>query len=236
MASPWLDFWNGSHRIYVNSRHAQVHYARIAADLIALIPSPAATVVDWGCGEACAALTIAAQARRLILCDAAPATRERLIARLDSASTPEAAKIAVVAPDELRSDYRAQVDLFVVNSVLQYLSEPELQQLLADARDLLSPGGSLVIADVIPTHDDLLGDIRNLLGTAWANGFFMAALVGLAATFFSPYRTLRNTVGLARHDEAEFLERLRAAGFKAERLQQNMGFDVRRMAFRATVA
>ena len=37
MAS-WLDFWNGSHRIYVNARHAQVHYAKIAADFIALIP------------------------------------------------------------------------------------------------------------------------------------------------------------------------------------------------------
>ena len=84
-------------------------------------------------------------------------------------------------------------------------------------------------------HDDLIGDVRNLLATAWAKGFFIAALCGLAATFFSRYRTLRNTVGLARYDEAEFLSGLRAAGFTPARLQPNMGFDQRRMAFRATL-
>ena len=60
MASSWLDFWNGTHRIYVNARHAQVHYAKIAADFIALIASTDAIVVDWGCGEASQALTVAA--------------------------------------------------------------------------------------------------------------------------------------------------------------------------------
>jgi hypothetical protein len=86
---------------------------------------------------------------------------------------------------------------------------------------------------VIPTHDDLIGDIRNLLATAAANRFLLAALAGLVATFFSPYRHLRNTIGLARHDEAAFLARLRAAGFEAERLTPNFGFDQRRMAFSA---
>jgi SAM-dependent methyltransferase len=236
MASSWLDFWNGSHRIYVNDRHAAVHYARIAADFIALIPGPQATVVDWGCGEASNGLQVAAHARRLVLCDAAAATRDRLIARFAGSTEPEAPGITIVSPEVLRATYRGEIDLFVVNSVLQYLSDAELTQLLADARDLLAPGGALVIADVIPTHDDLVGDIRNLLATAWAHGFFLAALAGLVATFFSPYRRLRNTVGLARHDEAEFLARLQNAGFKAERMQPNMGFDQRRMAFRATKA
>jgi ubiquinone/menaquinone biosynthesis C-methylase UbiE len=233
MASSWLDFWNGSHRIYVNARHAQIHYAKIAADFIALIPSPDATVVDWGCGEASEALTVAAHCRRLVLCDAASATRGRLIDRFAASTSPDAGRIVVCSPEDLRTHYVGQIDLFVVNSVLQYLSPAELDQLLADARMLLAPGGSFVVADVIPTHDDLVGDVRNLLATAWANGFFLAALRGLAATFFSRYRTLRNTVGLTRYDEAEFLARLRAAGFKAERLYPNMGFDTRRMAFRA---
>jgi SAM-dependent methyltransferase len=233
MAASWLDFWNGSHRIYVNARHAKVHYAKIAADFIALIPNRQATVVDWGCGEASNAFEIAAHAGRLILCDAASATRDRLTARILASSDVRATRINVVSPNDLRPQYRGEVDLFVVNSVLQYLSEPELTQLLDDARALLAPDGTLVIADVIPTQDDLIGDIRNLLATAWRYGFFLAALAGLVATFFSPYRRLRNTVGLARHNEADFLARLERAGFKAERMQPNMGFDQRRMAFRA---
>ncbi len=235
MASSWLDFWNGSHRIYVNARHAQVHYAKIAADFIALIPSADAIVVHWGCGEALQALTVAAHCRCLVLCDAASAIRGRLTERFAASTEPDAAKIAVCSPEDLRTRYVGGIDLFVVNSVLQYLSLAELDQLLADVRALLAPGGSLVVADVIPRHDDLVSDVRNLLATAWAKGFFIAALFGLAATFFSRYRTLRNTVGLARHDEAEFLSGLRAAGFTAARLQPNMGFDQRRMAFRATL-
>jgi SAM-dependent methyltransferase len=233
MASSWLDFWNGSHRIYVNDRHATVHYTKIAADFIALIPHPDATVVDWGCGEASNAIDIAAHAGRLILCDAAVSTRERLIARLGATQTPDAKCITVVSPETLRTDYHGAIDLFVVNSVLQYLSDIELTQFLVDARACLAPSGVLVIADVIPTHDDLIGDIRNLLGTALQHGFLLAALAGLVATFFSPYRRLRNTVGLARHDEEAFLTRLQNAGFVAERMRPNMGFDQRRMAFRA---
>lgn len=229
MATSWLDFWNGQHRIYVNDRHAEVHYRKIAADFIALIPAPSATVVDWGCGDAFNAEEIVAHAGRLVLCDAASSTRERLKNCFAARTT----KIAVVSPSELTEFYAGAVDLFVVNSVLQYLDEAELDRLFADARRTLAPGGRLVIADVIPTHDDLVGDIRNLLTTGWQHGFFFAAVFGLAATFFSPYRRLRSTVGLSRHDANAFLARLEAAGFSAERLSPNMGFDARRMAFSA---
>lgn len=229
MTSSWLDFWNGQHRIYVNDRHANVHYRKIAADFIALIPFANATVVDWGCGDAYNAEDILAHAGRLVLCDAASATRDRLKARFGARTS----RIDILAPADLSIRYAGQVDLFVVNSVLQYLDDAELDALLADARACLTPTGSLVIADVIPIHDDLLGDIGNLLSTGWKNGFFLAALFGLVATFFSPYRRLRSTVGLHRYDAVTFLKRLSDAGFHVERLHPNMGFDQRRMAFRA---
>ncbi|MDR3373941.1 MAG: class I SAM-dependent methyltransferase [Ancalomicrobiaceae bacterium] len=230
MAATWLDFWNGSHRIYVNARHAEVHYAKLAADFISLIPAPSAVVVDWGCGDAYNAEEIVAHAARLVLCDAAPATLLRLRDRFGTRQR----RIDVVAPEALRARYQGNVDLFVVNSVLQYLSDAELDQLIADARAALAPGGTLIIADVIPLRDDVLGDVRNLLRIGMRNGFFLAALIGLVATFFSPYRRLRTTVGLKRYDEAAFLARLRAAGFDARRMRPNLGFDQRRMAFTAT--
>lgn len=227
-ANSWLDFWNGQHRIYVSERHRAVHYERIAADIRRLIPRPDAVVVDWGCGDALAAEAVAAGAGELILCDAAENTRARVAARL--AGRPG---IKVVSPEELRRDQAGRVDLMTVVSVLQYLDPAGLDALLADAQLLLAPGGSLVIADVIPPGDDLVGDVRNLLGTAWRHGFLPAALAGLVATFFSPYRKLRTRIGLARHAEADMLARLQAAGFRAERIHPNIGFDQRRMAFRA---
>jgi len=37
----WAEFWSGAHSIYVNARHAQVHYERIAGDLVRLLASRA---------------------------------------------------------------------------------------------------------------------------------------------------------------------------------------------------
>lgn len=227
MAADWLEFWNGAHRIYVNDRHRDVHYARVAADIRALVPRPDAVVVDWGCGDALAAADVAAATGELVLCDAAENTRSRVAARFAGSR-----KIRVVSPAELVAAYAGRVDLMVVNSVLQYLQEPSLDALLADAGRLLRPGGVLVVADVIPPEDDLVGDVKNLLATGWRHGFFLAALAGLVATFFSPYRKLRTRVGLARHAEAEMIARLERAGFRAERMRPNLGFDQRRMAFR----
>ncbi|MEJ1160405.1 class I SAM-dependent methyltransferase [Prosthecomicrobium sp. N25] len=231
MAQAWLDFWNGTHRIYVNDRHRRVHYDKVAADIAALVPRPDAVVVDWGCGDALAAEQVARACGELVLCDAAENTRRRVAARVGGE-----ARIRVVSPEELARDYAGRVDLMVVNSVLQYLDEPALGALLRDAKALLRPGGRLVVADVIPPEDDLVGDVRNLLATGWRHGFVLAALGGLAAMFFSPYRKLRAEIGLARHGEAELLARLAAAGFRAERLRPNLGFDQRRMAFSATKA
>ena len=57
----WVSFWDSDHPIYVNARHFDVHYRAIADDIIALIPSPSAQVLDHGCGEALHAGRIAAR-------------------------------------------------------------------------------------------------------------------------------------------------------------------------------
>ena len=228
MSRSWLDFWNSAHRIYVSERHRDVHYAKIAEDFIALIPRPDAVVLDWGCGDASAAPRIADHCGRLLLVDAATATRERLTERHRGSE-----RILVPAPDELRPTWDGRVDLIVINSVLQYLTATEADALFAEARALLAPDGRLVVADVIPPGDDIVADVGNLLGMAIRHGFLLAAVAGLAATFFSPYRKLRNTIGLTSYTEGTMLGKLIEAGFKAERLTPNFGFDQRRMAFSA---
>jgi hypothetical protein len=47
----WIAFWDSEHSIYVNARHRDVHYRRIAQDICAYVPAGAA-VLDYGCGEA----------------------------------------------------------------------------------------------------------------------------------------------------------------------------------------
>jgi ubiquinone/menaquinone biosynthesis C-methylase UbiE len=224
----WRDFWNQDTPIYVSERHKVLHYARIAADLARLVPSPTASVLDYGCGEALSADRVAAKCARLYLCDAASMVRERLRARF-----ADEARIVVLSPEEAESLADASLDLIVVNSVIQYLGLDELRALLAMARGKLKPEGSLILADVIPPDVSPVTDASALLSFAWKGGFLSAAVVGLARTAVSEYRKLREELGLAQYDQAEVLEILGEAGFTAERLPQNIGHNQARMTFRA---
>jgi SAM-dependent methyltransferase len=227
-AGGWLEFWGGSHRIYVNQRHLEAHYARIGADVRRLIGDRRPVLLDYGCGDAFAAPEIARSASRLLLYDAAPAVRKRLAARyagVGGIETLDDAAWEGLPP--------ASLDMMLVNSVVQYLSGGELDALLRRARALLKPGGELILADVIPPDSGALDDIGSLLGSAARHGYLLAALGGLGAAFFSDYRRLRRDLGLARHAEAEMLGLLRAHGFAAERAPWNVGFSAKRMTFRA---
>ncbi len=227
--SPWLGFWERANRIYVSDRHRAVHYRRVADDLLSVLPPrPAPAVLDYGCGEALEAARVAARVGRLYLYDAARPTRARLAARFAGI-----ANVAVLDEARLEALAPASLDLILVNSVIQYLSREELEALLSRARGWLRADGVLVLADVIPPDATALADAGALIETAWRHGFLGAALIGLAATFLSDYRRLRAKAGLATFAEAEMAALLRRAGFAAERLPRNFGFNPERMTFLA---
>ena len=224
--NPWRQFWGKSHRIYVNDRHRQVHYRQVADDILGVLPAPGLTVLDYGCGDALEAERVAAAVDRLYLFDAVDEVRDRLALRFG-----ESEHITVLGEAALAGLAAGTIDVIVVNSVVQYLERAELQRMLGEARRLLRPGGKLVIADVIPPDAGAVDDIAALLGSAARHGYLVAALGGLLATFFSDYRRLRRSVGLATYGETEFLQILADAGFSAERRPRNFGFNAKRMTF-----
>ena len=107
--------------------------------------------------------------------------------------------------------------------------------MLALWRRLLAPGGALIVADVIPPDVGALSDVSALLRYAAKNGFLLAALGGLVRTAVSPYRKLRSTLGIAQYTQGEFMQKLAAAGYAAERLPHNLEHNPARMTFRARV-
>lgn len=227
----WISFWDGAHAIYVSERHKQLHYARIAADIARHVPHPDARVLDYGCGEALAAGTLAAACGHLTLCDAAPGVRQKLTERFSADPA-----ISVASPERVEGLPDGSFDLIIANSLLQYLDRPVLDGLLAVWRRLLAPGGRLLVADVIPPHVSAAQDALALLSFAARDRFLGAALVGLARTALSPYRKLRAELGLSMYQEEEFLAVLAAAGFAGRRLLPNVGHNQNRMAFLARPA
>ena len=127
----WIAFWDSEHSIYVNARHRDVHYRRIAQDICAYVPA-GASVLDYGCGEALHADLVAARARTLILCEAAPMVRAALERRFGG--NP---KIEVRTPEEIAAMPSGSLDVVVLHSVAQYLTAKELDDLLVLFRRLL---------------------------------------------------------------------------------------------------
>jgi SAM-dependent methyltransferase len=224
----WISFWDSEHSIYVNAKHRQVHYRRIAGDIRAHVPKPDAVVLDYGCGEALFAEHVAAGAGRLVLCEAAPHVRETLASRYEGSPN-----IEVVAPEQLARMPDARFDMIVMHSVAQYMTAAELDAVLALFRRLVKRDGVVVLGDVIPPDTSAFTDAGALLGFAAAHGFFMAAVIGLARTALSSYWKLRSQLGLARYSEREAVDKLAAAGFSAKRAHYNIGHNPTRMTFLA---
>ncbi len=225
--SDWISFYDFKHSvIYVNARHRDVHYRKIAEDIRAYVPSPTAHVLDYGCGEATSAPLVAEAAGALLLVEAAPNVRASLAARY--ASHP---KIAVISADEAAALEDRSFDLIVMHSVAQYLSAAELERLLKLFRRIVKPDGLVIVGDIVPPQLAAPAAALALLRFAAANRFFWAAAFGLMRIFASDYLRLKKNVGLSHYTEAAMLEKLKGAGFKAERASRNIGHNPWRMTF-----
>ena len=230
--SDWISFYDMRHSlIYVNARHRDVHYRKIADDIRTLVPKTTAAVLDYGCGEATAADVIAAACGHLTMVEAAPNVRAALSARYAGN-----AKISVLTPDAAAAMPAGSFDLIVLHSVAQYLSGPELDRLLAMFRKLIKPDGLLVLGDIVPPRLAAAAAAWSLLKCGAANGFFWAAVGGLLRIFVSDYLRLKKTVGLSHYEAAAMLEKLRAAGYSAQRAARNIGHNQWRMTFLAKPA
>jgi len=225
----WLDFWNAPNAIYVGRRHQQAHYAKVLSGIRRFIPAGgAAVVLDWGCGDALAANDLAQTCRTLLLYDRADSTRSRLLSHY--AASP---KIRVLDDAELDAAAPASVDLIVVNSVVQYLDRRQFTDALHLFHRLLTSDGTLLLGDIIAPDTPLVGHVITFLGFAWHNGFFVAAIVGLARNFISPYRRLRRDAGYTCYTTGEMLGVLDENGFAGERLASNIAVSQLRSSYLA---
>jgi len=230
--SNWIAFYDFKHSvIYVNARHRDVHYRTIAEDIRKLVPSPAAHVLDYGCGEATSANLVAAACGKLILVEAAPNVRASLSARYG-----DDPKISVISAEEAAALPKASLDMIVMHSVAQYLSAAELDRLLAVFHSLLKPGGLFILGDIVPPHFAAPAAALALLRFGAANGFFWAAASGLMRIFLSDYLRLKKTIGLSHYAEADIIDRLKRAGYAPERSAHNIGHNQQRMTFLARTA
>jgi SAM-dependent methyltransferase len=223
--SDWIAFFDSDHAIYVNARHKAVH-ARITGEGMLAYVKAGERVLDYGCGEAAYAESVAGRAGALMLCEAAPNLRERLSRRI----TPDG-RISVLSPEQAAALPDASVDVVILHSVSQYLSPRLTDTLFLLFRRLLRPGGRLIVGDVVQPDTPAWQDALALLRFGAREGFFLAAVAGLFKTALSDYAKLRKQAGLTRYAAPEMLAKLTAAGFSATRAAVNIGHLQTRIAF-----
>jgi SAM-dependent methyltransferase len=225
----WLDFWNAPNAIYVSRRHQQAHYAKVLSGIRRFMPAGGvAVILDWGCGDALAANDLAQTCRTLLLYDRADSTRRRLLSHY-----ADSAKIRVLDDPELDAVSPASVDLIIVNSVVQYLDRRQFGDALQLFHRLLKSDGMLLLGDIIAPDTPLIAHVTTFLGFAWQNGFFVAAIIGLARNFVSPYRKLRRDAGYACYTQTQMLGLLGDNGFVGERLASNIAVSQLRSSYLA---
>jgi SAM-dependent methyltransferase len=228
MMKDWVAYYDSAHSIYVNDRHRDVHYARLADAFASHIPGPSAAVLDYGCGEALHADRVANAAGRLMLAEAGPAVRGRLIERFK-----RHLKIMVISTDRAATMLPQSFDMVIMHSVSQYLTPEEFDRTAALFHRLLKPNGLFLVGDVVPPHVSAVSDAWALLRFGRQDGFLLAAVHGLIRTIFSEYWRLRTKVGLTRYSEHDMTSKLAAAGFAATRAASNLGHLATRMTFLA---
>ncbi|PPD31025.1 MAG: SAM-dependent methyltransferase [Hyphomicrobium sp.] len=177
----WQDYWEHDSSVYVSRRHKAAHYNRLADDLLDFatrtdVPLRRQNIMDFGCGEALSADRIASEVGRLILSDGSSRVSEQLQARFGAV-----ANITVPKPGPLDEVADGSLDLIVVNSVLQYVEAAAAGPLFESLAIKLAPSGQMLVADVLPPDLGALTDARELLKFAAAEGFLVAAVVGLRA-------------------------------------------------------
>lgn len=227
----WIDWYDSPSSIYANARHRDVHFRKIASDIARYVPGPAATVLDYGCGEAIHAGIVADAAGKLILAEPAPGVRARVAARFAGNG-----KITVCSLEEAAALPERSVGLAVMHSVAQYMTGDELDAALKTLRRLTKPTGIFVLGDVIAPETPASTDALALLRFGLAEGFFFAAGISLARLLLSNYWRLRSSLGLTRYAESAMVARLAAAGFAATREPRNIGHNQARMTFKCRPA
>jgi 2-polyprenyl-3-methyl-5-hydroxy-6-metoxy-1,4-benzoquinol methylase len=224
----WLSYWNSPNKSYVNERHKQAHYAVVFEGVRPYLPGARGIVLDWGCSDALAATRVADLCGTVLLYDVANSTRERL--KLSYRNHP---RIRVLDRADLDAIAKESIDLIVVNSVIQYLSQPQFDELLDNVRGLLKPDGVLLLGDVITPGTGNSRHVATFLRFAWRQKFLLAALAGLIQTYTSEYRNLQRELGLTAYAPEAMQKTLKQHGFIAEKLTNNIAVSKYRSSYLA---
>jgi ubiquinone/menaquinone biosynthesis C-methylase UbiE len=175
-----------------------------------------ARLLDWGCGPAHASTCLAEHGLEVFLYD-----RSNSFAAAASERFLDESAIHVLDSNSLAELEEHSLDAIVVCSVLQYLDDDELHDLLTLCARLLSPNGVLALVDILPLELDLMDDVRDIIEADLSGIPLADATAHLAALGLSMLRRLRHRLRLRRFSGEELLSLLSDVGLEGSLSRHN---------------
>jgi SAM-dependent methyltransferase len=212
----WSEYWEG---IDENKKVFRIEARDHVQRLLRLVPvAPTTRTLDFGCGFGFVASELAPHVASVALWDGAASVRRRARAR-----TAHLGNVELADPFEPGARY----DLITVHSVVQYMSVAEIRDWLARWRGLLTPGGRLVVSDLLQPETNSIRELARYLAFALRNGFFWDAFVeGLRE--ISRYWKARQSRPLTIVTPGRIAALGKEAGFTVRVLPENLSYRATR--------
>jgi SAM-dependent methyltransferase len=183
----------------------------------AIVLNPRACVLDFGCGFGFVAQILAPKVGELFLWEASANMRRHT--RLNVASHQNVRFLDLSKPEAVCGDLR--FDLILVNSVVQYMSIDELSLWINRWRTMLSPGGRIIVSDVIPPDHDSISDIVDLLKFSLRRGVLVDVICRLFLKLWR-YWKVRRSWPLARISREQLSQLAKPASLTVTCLPRNL--------------
>jgi len=178
---------------------------------------PGAKILDFGCGCGFVADLLAPQAAMLFLWDSSANMRQR--ARMNTAHHENVRFLDF--SDSVSTQLNERFDLILVNSVVQYMAPDEFSHWLKRWKNMLSPGGRLLISDIIPLKSQYVFDLWDFFAFCVRKGLVLPALRVILSEYMR-YQKVKGTRSLRPMGRDELIHKAAALGCRVEFLSRNL--------------
>ena len=178
-------------------------------------------ILDFGCGFGFVAALLAPVVAEVRLWDPAPGMRAAAARTTAGSPNVRFCDLAARPPARQASDRAKALDLILVNSVVQYMGPDELWGWLGCWRDMLAPGGRLVLSDLIPPAHRGMSDVVDLLRLGARHGSAVRAARDAVGGLTHYWRTSR-AAPLARVGPQLLAQHAADAGLDMSTLPRNL--------------
>lgn len=212
------DYWKYWQHPAIGDRRWEAEADDLITRLCRLLrPMPEWKVLDYGCGQGLVAARLAPLVARLDLWDASAVAREQ--SRQTCQHLDNVCVLTHLSP-------QTEYDFILVSSVTQYLTEPELNEAVIAWKQLLRPGGRILVTDIIPPRRRVPSEIIDLLRFAVRYRVMTAMLVDGLRRFPAYLRNSRQQP-LTHYSPEWFVKQSAELGLRAQQVTNPNIFSAR---------